>query len=212
MTLAQLEALAARLPSMGGREIGHYLRQCVRGLCDGDTIIELGTWLGAGTAQVCLGLRESGVRAVVHTYDRFEARATERTKAAGRGIKLKSHENTLPRVERMISGFGVEVHLHRGDIHVARYKGPAIALHIDDACKREPVFLHALKTWGPWWIPGRTIVVLMDYYYWQVRPGLDAGLRFQHDFVTARPRVFEEVWRHNDDSPAAFLYKGGLRV
>jgi len=210
--LPALEARARRIPSMDGRKIGprlrEYVRACVR---DGEAVVELGCWLGAGTAQLCLGLREAGIRAEVHSYDRFEARATERSKAASAGLKLKAHENTMPWVRRALAPFGCDVRLHRGDIHVARYDGPPVALHVDDACKREPVFLHALATWGRAWIPGRTIVVLMDYWYWRVRKHDDEGLRFQHQFVSARPRVFEEIW-NSGDSPAAFLYKGGLKI
>ena len=66
-----LYAMANRIPSMGGREIGPVLRNLARHAPAGTSIVEVGTWLGAGTAQLALGIRERArpSEVALHCYD-----------------------------------------------------------------------------------------------------------------------------------------------
>lgn len=204
-------AAVRAIPSMGGREIGRYLRDWAAACPDGTAIVELGAWLGAGTAQMALGVKRAAHGSSVHAFDRFEAGASEVKKAAAHGVKLKPGQDTAQLVEDSLwrAGVGPYVYLHKGDIRRAAWTGPAIALHVDDACKRDYLFLPALRTFGPHWIAGQTIVVLMDFWYFE-RPGVDAALRFQHDWMAEHRECFETIKeRMPGTSAAAFRYRGG---
>ena len=198
-----------RIPSMGGREIGRDLREWAAACQDGTAIVELGCWLGAGTAQMALGVRASGRSVVVHAYDQFEVSAGEVAKAAAHGVALRDGQDTSGRVLETLREIGALVTLHKGDIRRATYSGPGIALHVDDCCKRNYLFLPALRTFGPHWMPGVTVVVLMDFWYFE-RPGVDAALRFQHDWMAEHRECFEVIKeRMPGTSAAAFRYLGG---
>jgi predicted O-methyltransferase YrrM len=58
LRLDELELLASRIPSMGGTEIGAQLRRAARLAPANTAIVEVGSWLGAGTAQLALGVRD----------------------------------------------------------------------------------------------------------------------------------------------------------
>src|SRR5690606_12370375 len=53
--LARLERLADEFPSMGGKKIGPFLRKLARAAPSHTAIVEVGSWLGAGTAQLAIG-------------------------------------------------------------------------------------------------------------------------------------------------------------
>jgi hypothetical protein len=99
-----LHELAEKIPSMGGTEIGALLREAARNAPSNTAIVEVGCWLGAGTAQLALGIRERQNPATVqlHTYDRWQASQREVEKAAKSGWRLSIGENTLPRVSQTL--------------------------------------------------------------------------------------------------------------
>ena len=164
-----LYAMANRIPSMGGREIGPVLRNLARHAPAGTSIVEVGTWLGAGTAQLALGIRERArpSEVALHCYDRWQANRSEITKAAGCGVHLAFEEDTLPRVRRTLDPFGVPVEYHKGELLGVQWDGGPISVYVDDATKMPEAFLHALRTFGPSWVPGTTRLVFMDYDYWR---------------------------------------------
>ena len=206
MTCPDLLTLAERIPNQSGPAVAQRLQLYASTVHQGQAIVELGVWMGYCTAHLALAA-PAGV--VVHGYDHFHAHADSRKKAARSGIEFAAKEDTLPKVRELLAPFGGIV-LHKGGIKTARWPGPAIGLHVDDACKRERQFLEALRIFSPWWVAGETIVVLMDFYYFEKKD--IPGLRFQHDFVR-RSGCFEEIWRAPaGTSAAAFVYRGGLRV
>ena len=208
--ITTLEQLAATIPSMGGREIGPFLRKRAARVLTGEAIVELGCWLGAGTAQMALGVLDSKQRVQIHSYDYFKTRGSECEKAAAGGLILRKHENTESLVRSWLEPFRINLELHKGDIADTKWCGFPIALYVDDACKRKPAFLRALRTFAPWWITDRTVIVLMDYYYFLKNP--DRALRFQYEFVKSHPQCFRQIWRSAEYSVAAFRYTGGLML
>lgn len=208
---AGVSELVLKIPSMGGREIGKYLRQWASEVRPGHGIVELGVWLGAGTAQMALGVRESGNGVLVRGYDRFSALQSEVRKAADHGVTLIPGMDTRPVISRLLAPLEIQDHctLTRGVIPPESYDGPPIGLHVDDACKRAGRFLAALRTFGPHWVAGETIVVLMDYWYFE-RRSKDPGLQFQHDWMRAETSSFKVIAeRMPGTSAAAFCYLGG---
>ena len=195
------------IPSMGGREIGDVLRFWAAKAKRGEAIVELGCWLGAGTAQMAAAIVGKDVE--LHSYDRFRTSTSEKAKAAREGVELEVGQDTMAWVAERLSPIGARVFLHKGKISAAKWKGRRIALHVDDACKQEGTFIDALRKFSPFWIPGRTVVVLMDYWYFLKKPE-HPWLKFQHSFVSARPEMFRQIWILKELCCAAFVYRGGL--
>ena len=130
---------------------------------------EVGTWLGAGTAQLALGIREKPDPGEVslHCYDRWRATPLEAEAAARWGVRLSVGEDTLPRTRRTLEPFNVPVRFHKGDILQSCWDGGPISVYVDDAAKSPREFCHMLLTFGPSWVPGQTVLVLMDYNFWK---------------------------------------------
>ena len=200
-----LYAMANRIPSMGGREIGPVLRNLARHAPAGTSIVEVGTWLGAGTAQLALGIRERArpSEVALHCYDRWQANRSEITKAAGCGVRLAVEEDTLPRVRRTLEPFGVPVEYHKGELLGVQWDGGPISVYVDDAAQMPEAFLHALWTFGPSWVPGTTRLVFMDYDYWKTS-GIPEH-RCQKAVVESNATCFERL-EHIDLSHAVFRY------
>ena len=202
-----LYGMADRIPSMGGARIGPLLRNLVRNAPAGTAIVEVGSWLGAGTAQLLLGAgeRRRTREVAVHTYDLWRAYRDSRAKAAMFGVRLSWQEDTLPRVRRSLEPFGVPVEFHRGDIRKAGWNDGPISVYVDDAAKTPALFAHVLRTFGPSWMPGETVVVLMDYDHWK-RTGI-AGHRCQKHFIESNRNCFEPIACR---SAGVFLYKRAI--
>lgn len=202
-----LYRMANRLPSMGGARIGPLLRRLAHGAPAGTSIVEVGSWLGAGTAQLALGVRERRCTddVTIHCYDRWRADRTERTKAATFGVRLVPREDTLPRVRRALEPFGVPLRFHQGDIRLARWDGGPISVFVDDTSKTPDLFAQSLRTFGPSWIPGETTIVLMDYAFWQKSGKLEH--RVQVEFIESNRRCFERLDWPFASTAGVFLYK-----
>ena len=209
-----LTDLAARIPSMGGTEIGPLLRH-VAGSAPADTsIVEVGCWLGAGTAQLALGIqdRQSDGHAELHCYDRWQANEAEVEKAAHWDVALVAGQDTLPDTRRTLAPFDVPVVFHKGDITDADWDGGPISVYVDDASKKWQAFYHVLFTFGPHWIPGKTVVVLMDYNIWKSTGAEEHQV--QKQFIEAHGDCFQPIDYVGQSStkgrlptqPAAFLY------
>lgn len=185
-----LQAYAETFPDMGATRIGPWLR---RWASECHThIVEVGSWLGAGTAQLALGARESGAQ--VHTYDQWRAQEGEIAKAKRFGIDLRLGEDTLPYVRDWLAPFGAHIVFHQGNIRRATWPGGPIGLYVDDAAKSRRNFRRMLSIFGPYWADG-CILVLMDYYHFQ-RANNRVGSRllsYQYRYINARPSQFEPL-------------------
>jgi hypothetical protein len=192
-----LERHARSLPSMGGTEIGPWLRRWASECST--NIVEVGSWLGAGTAQLALGARESG--ASIHVYDKWQATGPEVGKAGRVGLDLHEGQDTLPLVREHLAPFDVDITFHKGDVRKATWPGGPIGLYVDDAAKQPRTFRHIASTFGPHWEDG-CVVVLMDYWFFET-----AGFRYRSQQLWAfwnRGRLERLEDRIGGTSAAAF--------
>ncbi len=199
-----LYGLADQIPSMGGTRIAPVLRALARDAPANTSIVEVGTWLGAGTAQLVLGIRERQRPGDVslHCYDRWHANRKEMAKAARWGVRLSLGEDTLPRVRRALEPLDVPIRFHKGDFRRSGWEGGAISVYVDDASKMPDMFFHALQTFGPCWVPGETVIVFMDYEHWKIT-GV-AEHECQKSFIESNSNCFERL---EYDGHTVFLYK-----
>lgn len=193
-----------KIPSMGGSEIGAQLYNWAAYSQPGTAIVELGTWMGAGTEHLARGAEVSGC--TVHCFDRFTARGSEIDKARDHGISLRPRQDTLPLVKNYLMAHN-NIQYHKTEIAAATWNGPKISVHVDDACKREQMFIKAIETFSPYWIPGGTIVVLMDYYWGDRHPD-EPDAQIQKRFIEANEENFQHLCDWKGLSCSAFLYLG----
>ncbi|MEX2127620.1 MAG: hypothetical protein WD871_05195 [Xanthobacteraceae bacterium] len=199
--------MAAQFPSMGGKEIGPFLRKVARHARPGTSIVEVGSWLGAGTAQLALGVRErqSDQPVSIHCYDRWEASDSEVEKAVRKGnLTLEPGQDTLPWVMQALQPFDVAISFIKGDIMDAKWDGAPISVYVDDAAKTAKKFYRMMKTFGPAMIPGVTALVLMDYHYWE-KTGMEEH-KCQKIFIENHPEHFVPVEGFRRASSTAFNY------
>lgn len=183
---------AARFPQMDGVKVGPWLMKESEQVREGEGIIEVGPWLGAGTAYLSMGLINSRADVTIDCYDRFEMVESEQKKAQAFGVEMPVGTDTLPWVKNALRPFRVDVSYHKGDIREFEYYGLPIALYVDDACKSEKLWQHAMDTFRPCFIPGQTVLFLMDYFYFE-KAGEAYGV--QRDYMAKHPE-FELLESH----------------
>ena len=184
---------ANKIPSMGGMEIGPVLRQFARTAQPNTSIVEVGCWLGAGTAQLAVGVLEGKhpTSIKIHCYDRWTANQAEVEKAARWRLQLADGEDLLPYTKRMLEPFAIPIEFHQGDIRTALWDGGPISIYVDDASKMSKLFYHSLGAFGPSWVPGQTVIFLMDFDIWK-KTG-KAEHQCQKEFIEDHQDSFERI-------------------
>lgn len=199
-----------KIPAMSGNGIGPWLQDIAAGVRAPHCIVEVGPWLGANTAFMAAGTADHTPPAPIHAYDLFKAQGDEVRKAAAQGLDIALGADTRPLVQSLIAPFGGDVRLHKGDILDVTWDGTPIALYVDDAAKTPTNFYHVLQTFAPSFVPGITIVVLMDYGFWRDLKTAAQRRRFrvQQDLVERHAACFEEIRNEVFDGEvmAAFRY------
>lgn len=104
-------------------------------------IVEFGAWLGASTAYIAAGVRDSGSDRKVQVYDKFQSKPghAQKVKAfyGAKGSKIPIG----PSLEQFRANLGQlldYVDVHKGQIEDIRWTGGPIALLVTDAPKRVP--------------------------------------------------------------------------
>lgn len=165
------------IPTMLDTRVNEYVELVAQDWSGVGAAVECGAWLGATTAYLGRGLRRAGYDRPIHVFDRFEANQAEVIKARAQGIELIEGQDTTGVFHELtgphVPDWGVEV--HRGRIERARWDtasggGGPIEFFIQDACKYASVFMPTVMSFGPSWVPGVTIVFMMDYWFHQQFP------------------------------------------
>ena len=106
MLISTLEKRALKIPSMNWQTVKDKLREYAQQVEDGQVIVEVGTWLGACTAAMMLGVKESGkTNVTVHMYDRFTTYLSQVEKAAKFDVVLKNETSYFEMVEKSLKPF-----------------------------------------------------------------------------------------------------------
>ena len=201
-----LVSVAERIPFMQEMETKRRLQALAHDVLPDTAVVEIGSWLGAGTAQLALGLRDRvGDDCVqIHCYDHWRATLRDVTRAARRGMQLRVGEDLLPRVERTLAPFGVPVTFHQGALEDAKWHGEPISLYIDDTATTPGLFYRTLCTFGPSWVPGKTVIMLMDSKFWK---RTERENTFQKQVIETYSHCFEPIARNGS---ALFRYTAPL--
>lgn len=204
---------------MGGAKLSPILRALARSARADTAIVEVGAWMGAGTAQLALGIldRASPDGVILHAFDRWRASTSEQRQAARGQVTLAVGEDLLPIVRRALQPLRLPIQYWQGEIRDILWDGPAISVYVDDAAKQPVEFLHVLRTFAPSWQAGSTVLVLMDFDYWRKAPrGCRWFYRIQDVIIRAHPECFGRrtgsEWVAPGTSAAVFEYLAPIDV
>jgi hypothetical protein len=175
------------------------LREIAAEVSGRGAIVECGPWLGAATAIIAE--QQANPATPIHSFDYFKARPGEVVKAAAFGMTLEVGQDTMPIFRQHIQAFP-NVTAHKGSILKATWDGQPIELYVDDASKVAPVFYHAMRTFGPSFIPGVTKLVLLDYNWLDEHFPYSPAYQYQRSFIERYTANFKRL----RDDPATFMY------
>jgi len=161
-------------------------------------IVELGSWLGATTERLGAGAPEG---TPIHSYDYFIALPHMATKYSWLTAGQDYEQDFL----RNVSKYNVTS--HKGDLADATWEGTPIELYVDDGAKTPWLFIPCLKTFGPSFIPGITVLILMDLLHYKLLKDPKWFFhRYQSRFMDSHKANFQLL----ETDPATYLYLGGL--
>jgi predicted O-methyltransferase YrrM len=177
-------------------------------------IVEFGAWLGASTAYIAAGVRDSGVAAKAHVYDQFVSKtghiekvkafyAKENIDKAPVGPSLEAFKDNLGELNEFVIP-------HQGKIEQMEWGDEPIALMITDAPKRVPAISSVLSKLRKSLVPG-SIMAWQDFCHFPSYeiPACLYRLRDHIEFVEAvvpgTTLVFRvtKPWSHTEVSMAA---------
>jgi len=147
-------------------EVHSYLFQLGRAWTGYGVAMELGSWLGASAAPLARGLSEVGYRETLWLFDRWKATNSQVVVAGEFGMHLTAGQDTTLICEQNVRAEYDNVRCVRGDLpkSLRQYDGNPIEFCIFDAPKRNPVFIDCMKALEPYFVPGITVLGLLDFY------------------------------------------------
>jgi predicted O-methyltransferase YrrM len=126
-------------------------------------VVELGCWLGAGTAALAAGLRDQGSSARVVAVDRFRWNARHHPQMFDAG--LADGEDFEPLLRAHTRELEPWIETVRADLAEFRWGRGPIEILVVDAPKRRADVERFLEVFGPSLIPGRSLVAFQDYLH-----------------------------------------------
>jgi hypothetical protein len=184
METSKIKKMIEKIPSMGGRQLGDDFDKYVCAMPNGLSIVEMGAWLGAGTAQIALAMyKHEKNLSTLYCCDLFFAHGKEADKAKNQGVNLESHQDTLPVIKDHLKELSkyVKIEFHKGNVSTYKHAGEKIGIFILDCTKKNPSFTNLITRMEKHFIKGQTIVFFMDYYYFKKTK--DKGHECQKDYV-----------------------------
>jgi hypothetical protein len=128
-------------------------------------IVEFGAWLGASTAAIASGVRDSGVDRKVQVFDKFQSKVGHARKVEA---FYSQHGGSIPigpSLDQFRANLGPlidHVDVNQGQIEDLQWTGGPIAVLITDAPKRVPQISPVLTTLRDALKPG-TIMAWQDF-------------------------------------------------
>lgn len=128
-------------------------------------IVEFGAWLGASTASIAAGVRDSGAARKVQVYDKFVSKPGHARKVEAFYDKHGGAIPIGPSLQQFEANLGPlleYVDVHQGQIEDIAWRGGPIAVLITDAPKRVPQISPVLTALRNDLLPG-SIMAWQDF-------------------------------------------------
>jgi len=159
------------IPAMTPPEVHEYLNEIGCGWTGQGVAMEAGCWLGATSVALLEGLVEAGYDKPYWAFDRWLSNASEVYKAREQGVILSLHQNLKPIFLKNTEAIYKSIFPVQGKIPrvLNLFIEEPIEMCMFDAPKRNPIFHDSIHMLLPHFIPGVTILGLMDYYFYRSR-------------------------------------------
>ena len=156
------------IPAMSSPEVHEYLNALGRGWTGAGVAMEVGCWLGATSAALLDGLVESGYDKLYWAFDRWTANDAEVQKAHDHNVELKIGQNLLPVFLENTKSIYPKIQGIKGLVPpvLNMFSAEPIEICLLDAPKKNPVFSDTIQKLIPYFIPGVTVLGLLDYYFY----------------------------------------------
>lgn len=157
------------IPSMTPSVVLEYLEEVGRSWSGSGVAVELGSWLGATATSLLKGLVEAGYDRNFYAFDFWKANDEQIEKAKIQGLNLHVKQDLRPLFLENVETVYSKVITYQGRLPrtLEHYSEHPIEICLFDAPKRDPVFSDCMNGLVPYFIPGITIVGLMDYYFYK---------------------------------------------
>ncbi len=203
------------IPAMTPVEVHDYLRELGRNWTGQGVAMELGCWLGASSIPLLEGLVEAGYNKHFWAFDRWIANEQQARKAKMAGVHIELGEQLLnkylmnvnPTYHKLICIAGML------PLTLESYTKAPIEICIFDAPKRNPCFISCIKELYKYWVPGVTILGLLDYYFYRSKSGIaKQNLMAPVEFIESNVGCFTrlEEWDSSTSSCMFFRYEKPL--
>jgi len=208
MDIKELYVHAGKIPSLGdgGFQIrGHLIRYVLK-TRENYAIIEIGPWLGSATAYICIGILAAHSGREYHVYDKWEAVEPYLSRAKKfNGLNFNKPDSIYETFCGNVDIFGVDIVKHRQDILTIKWDvNKKIGLYVDDFGSRKEYFNYKMETFLPAFIPGQTILMMMDYFFYETHK--DEDHKNQKKYFESNKDKFEFIERAGKRC-AIFKYK-----
>lgn len=202
------------IPAMTSEKVHKYLYELGKSWELG-TAMELGCWLGASSVPLLKGLLEAGYNKTFWAFDRWNANAEQVQKAKNQGVNLYAGQNTEFIYQSNVMSLYNQVRTVRGNLpdtldnytlHGA-HTNNMISICIFDAPKQEPIFSGCMEKLLPYFIPGRTVLGLLDYRFHERHVGIKKK-RFAApvNYMGKHKQNWKLIKMWDDECPVFFKY------
>lgn len=205
-----LPASVRAIPAMTTEAERRCYYRLTREMAGQGAIVELGAWLGASSAYIAAGVRDSGVPVKAQIYDRFVWKPASHDKKAGGPLG----GSQLEAFQQHLGPLLAHVEVHAAEVSTIAWRGGPVALLVCDAPKRIPEIASVLTTFADALRPG-ALMAWQDFAYFPSYdiPAAIIRLGDHVEFVEAvypgTTAVFRVVkaWRPEDVSASALAVR-----
>ena len=211
MNMEVIRDYSYRIPELGygGKTIGNDLIEYASKIPSGFSIVDIGPYLGSTTIHLGAGVNKSGNDVIIHAYDRWIMDDGMDTKAKKfNGIDFNHGQDVLDIYRKNINPIKDIVIIHPCNILDASYSGRPVMLLVDDICNGKQRTDTMMKIFSPFFVAGKTVVCMMDFYYHEHKKGMKL-LRYQYDFMVSNKKVFRFIKKIKNSMTAVFVFEGG---
>lgn len=204
MDIEALRETADSIPSLGvGKGIGSYLERYASKAPH--CIVEIGAWMGSNSAHIQIGRLLGAHGAKHHVFDPFSAEGVNAEKAKKyHGIEFNHKDDLIDIYKRNMARFGLPVIIHRESAFEGTWMYGQIDLFVDDFGCDKYQMRKKIKRFYPYFIPGKTIIIMVDYYFYETHGG--SRYQYQRQLVKKNPGIFNFIERAGKSKAAVFLY------
>lgn len=189
--MLNLRAAADAIPELGhgGRVIADELVRLAAGVRAGESIVDIGPYLGSTTAYLALGA-PSGTP--IHAFDTWDSDICDLKRKAKQFHRMTLPDDLLPMYLENLEPFGMNLAVHRVDMNDSVWNDGPIGLLVDDIGVEPGPAAAKMAAFGPHLVPGAKIA-LLDYFWFETKRA--PQFTGQRDYFAARADRYRFVKR-----------------